>query len=107
MCQKLSPFVSADTAEDVSPGAPGEINFFSINGFQEGASWLAVCYFFPIMQIPYDLEFVENRAPVATRVVALPGHFPAWRSERPREQQDAFDALLAWIHRMLRRFENS
>ena len=59
------------------------------------------------MQIPYDLEFVENRPPVTARAVALPRQFPAWRSERPREQQDTFDALLAWIHRMLRRFENS
>ena len=55
------------------------------------------------MQIPYDLEFVENRPRVAVRAVAL---------DRPRvpgseRQPDVFDALLAWVHRMLRRFEKS
>ena len=54
------------------------------------------------MQIPYDLEFVENRPTVRVQAVALREPFPAWRSERPK---DAFDVLLAWVHRMLRRFE--
>ena len=59
------------------------------------------------MQIPYDLEFVENRPTVSVRAVALHQSLPVWRSERPREQQDAFDALLAWAHRLLRRLEKN
>jgi hypothetical protein len=55
-----------------------------------------------IMQIPYDLEFVENRPTV--RAIALHEPFPAWRPER-RRQEDAFDALLRWMHRLLQRFE--
>ena len=58
------------------------------------------------MQIPYDLEFVENRPTVNTRAVALGEPLTTWRNERPRDQRDVFDALLAWIHRMLQRFEN-
>jgi hypothetical protein len=57
------------------------------------------------MQIPYDLEFVENRPRVAIRAVALHEPLAGWRSERPRHEQDVFDQLLAWAHRMLRRFE--
>ena len=58
------------------------------------------------MQIPYDLEFVENRPTVNARAVALREPLTMWRNERPRDQRDVFDSLLAWIHRMLRRFEN-
>jgi hypothetical protein len=54
------------------------------------------------MQIPYDLEFVENRPTVRVQAVALRKPFPTWRSERPK---DAFDVLLSWVHRLLRRFE--
>jgi len=57
-----------------------------------------------IMQIPYDLEFVENRPTVRVRAVALSEPFPAWRNERPK---DGFDALLEWVHRLLRRFEQN
>ena len=57
-----------------------------------------------IMQIPYDLEFVEHRPMVQARAVALREPFPAWRDERPK---DGFDALLAWVHRLLRRFEKN
>jgi hypothetical protein len=59
------------------------------------------------MQIPYDLEFVENRPRVAVRAVAL--HEPRMlrRSELPRDQQDVFDVLLSWAHRVLRRFEKN
>ena len=61
---------------------------------------------FPIaMQIPYDLEFVENRPTAKAHAVALREPFRVWRSERPREQQDAFDALLSWVHRMLVRLD--
>jgi len=56
------------------------------------------------MQIPYDLEFVEHRPTVQVRAVALREPLPAWRSERPK---DGFDALLAWVHRQLRRFEKN
>lgn len=56
------------------------------------------------MQIPYDLEFVEHRPTVQVRAVALREPFPAWRGERPK---DGFDTLLAWVHRLLRRFEKN
>jgi hypothetical protein len=58
------------------------------------------------MQIPYDLEFVENRPTVTARAIALREPLREWRSERPRSEQDALDALLAWIHRVLTRLEN-
>jgi hypothetical protein len=58
------------------------------------------------MQIPYDLEFVENRPTVAARSVALPAPASAWRSERPEAQRDAVDRLLHWAFRLLRRFES-
>ena len=44
------------------------------------------------MQIPYDLEFVENR-PVAVRALALVKPTSPW------------DALLHWAFRLIRRFE--
>jgi len=56
------------------------------------------------MQIPYDLEFVENRPRVAVRAAALHQSLPG--SRRPKEQ-DVFDVLLAWVHRLLRRFDKS
>ncbi len=55
------------------------------------------------MQIPYDLEFVENRPTV--RAVALRRPMPGWPSERPRGERDAMDALLHWAFRLIRRFE--
>ncbi len=59
------------------------------------------------MQIPYDLEFVENRPRVSVRALSLHEPLPSWRSERPKGQEDVFDALLAWAHRMLRRLEKT
>jgi hypothetical protein len=59
-----------------------------------------------IMQIPYDLEFVENRPTVTVRALAMNESFPAWRSE-PNNRKDIFDALLAWMHRMVRRLEKN
>jgi hypothetical protein len=59
------------------------------------------------MQIPYDLEFVENRPRVAVRAVALHESPMVRRSELPRDQQDVFDLLLAWAHRVLRRFDKN
>jgi hypothetical protein len=56
------------------------------------------------MQIPYDLEFVEKRPTVQVRAIALREPFPAWSNERSK---DGFDALLAWVHRLLRRFEKN
>ena len=60
-----------------------------------------------IMQIPYDLEFVENRPAVnlRARAVALPEPYETWRGARPRHEEDAFDALLRWVHRMISRLE--
>ena len=55
-----------------------------------------------IMQIPYDLEFVENRPNARVRAVALRQPLPALRGA---SQEDVFDRLLAWVHRLLRRFE--
>lgn len=59
------------------------------------------------MQIPYDLEFVENRPTVGERAVALSKPLPIWPSERPRAEQDAFDALLHWALKVMRRFETN
>jgi hypothetical protein len=58
------------------------------------------------MQIPYDLEFVENRPTVSARAVAIAHPAPVWRSERPANQHDAVDRLLHWAFRLLRRFES-
>jgi len=55
------------------------------------------------MQIPYDLEFVENRPTV--RAIAMQKPFSAWRVERPAREEDAFDSLLRWVHRLLLRLE--
>jgi hypothetical protein len=57
------------------------------------------------MQIPYDLEFVENRPAVGARAVALRRPMTGWPSERPRGERDAMDALLHWAFRIIRRFE--
>jgi len=57
------------------------------------------------MQIPYDLEFVENRPTVLPRAVALPQPLPAWRGDRSASHRDALDRLLAWALRLVRRFE--
>jgi hypothetical protein len=57
------------------------------------------------MQIPYDLEFVENRPAIAARAVALREPIVALRAGRPGREHDAMDALLQWVFRMLRRFE--
>jgi len=59
------------------------------------------------MQIPYDLEFVENRPRVAVRAVALHEPHMVRRNELPRHEQDVFDLLLAWAHRVLRRLEKN
>lgn len=58
------------------------------------------------MQIPYDLEFVESRPTVSARAIALPEPMAPWHGERPRNERDAFDTLLHWAFRMLRRLEN-
>jgi hypothetical protein len=57
------------------------------------------------MQIPYDLEFVENRplVPAPVRV----GNRPPLRAEVGLPpSQDAIDRLLQWAFRILRRFES-
>ena len=53
-----------------------------------------------IMQIPYDLEFVENRPIV--RAIAIQ---QTLRGARFGRQEDGFDVLLRWVHRLLQRFE--
>ncbi len=55
------------------------------------------------MQIPYDLEFVENRPLVP---VPVPGKRAPIRSEALPESHDAIDRLLQWAFRILRRFES-
>jgi len=54
------------------------------------------------MQIPYDLEFVENRPRVAVRALALHES-----GAIPRRERDVFDVLLAWVHRLLNRLEKN
>jgi hypothetical protein len=57
------------------------------------------------MQIPYDLEFVENRPLVPVPVSAA--RRPPLRSEDGLPpSQDAIDRLLQWAFRILRRFES-
>ncbi len=59
------------------------------------------------MQIPYDLEFVENRPTVQVRAVALDETFPFGRSRaKARPEGDAFDALLRWVHGVITRLES-
>jgi hypothetical protein len=57
------------------------------------------------MQIPYDLEFVENRPTVAVRAVALRQPIAIWHLERQRNGHHGMDALLHWAFRLIRRFE--
>jgi hypothetical protein len=59
------------------------------------------------MQIPYDLEFVENRPAVnlRARAMALPEPHGTWRGAKSRHEEDAFDDLLRWVHRMISRLE--
>jgi len=54
-----------------------------------------------IMQIPYDLEFVHNRPTAGVRAVALDDSY----SLRRRREPDAFDTILAWLHRLIGRIE--
>ena len=58
-----------------------------------------------IMQIPYDLEFVENRPTVQVRAVALDDTYP-FRAHGKARREDAFDALLRWVHRMISRIDD-
>jgi hypothetical protein len=60
------------------------------------------------MQIPYDLEFVENRPLVAAKVVALQKQPTVWLGAgRAEQDQDVLDAVLLWMHRLVRRMEAS
>ena len=56
------------------------------------------------MQIPYDLEFVENRPVVPARAVAV-AHPPLRPEGVLPPPHDAIDRLLQWAFRILRRFE--
>ena len=57
------------------------------------------------MQIPYDLEFVENRPLVRAKAVALPQPPPVWLGAGRAGDQDVLDAFLRWAHRLLRRID--
>ncbi len=58
------------------------------------------------MQIPYDLEFVENRPVVPARAIAVAADRAPLRSEHVLPTpHDAIDRLLQWAFRILRRFE--
>jgi len=57
------------------------------------------------MQIPYELEFVENRPRVPARAIAIVRPLPGWHGERPVHEPDVFDAMLRWAHRMIGRIE--
>jgi hypothetical protein len=59
-----------------------------------------------IMQIPYDLEFVENRPAVQVRAMVLDDTLSFARAHGKTRRADAFDALLHWVHRMISRLEN-
>ena len=67
--------------------------------------WLGACTSMGIMQIPYDLEFVENRPTVQVRAVALEDTYPFAARSRPRREGDALDALLQWVHRVIMRLD--
>ncbi len=62
-----------------------------------------------IMQIPYDLEFVENRSTVPGRTqtqahaATLRDPYGAWPKES--REEDVFDALLRWLHGKIARLE--
>jgi hypothetical protein len=57
------------------------------------------------MQIPYDLEFVENRPLVVAKAVALPKQPAVWLGAGRLGEQDVLDSLLSWVHRVVRRME--
>jgi len=59
------------------------------------------------MQIPYELEFVENRPTVSARAVALPAPAPVWRAGRTAGHRDALDRLLDWAFRIVRRLDGA
>jgi hypothetical protein len=58
------------------------------------------------MQIPYDLEFVENRPLVPADVLAGAKRPPLRRTDALPVPHDAIDRLLQWAFRVLRRFES-
>jgi hypothetical protein len=63
------------------------------------------------MQIPYDLEFVENRSTVPGRsqghaqahAATLRDPYGAWPKES--KEDDVFDALLRWLHGKIAKLE--
>ena len=57
------------------------------------------------MQIPYELEFIENRPTVSAPAIPMHEAFPVWPDPRTRSKQDVFDRLLLWAFRTLRRLE--
>ena len=59
------------------------------------------------MQIPYDLEFVENRPTVRVQAIAMRQPLSPWSGNPAARRHDVFDRLLLWAFRTLRRFEKN
>jgi hypothetical protein len=98
--------VRTDTEQDVSAGPAAEAKLLKTGLFTKwrgGGPPLAREG--GIMQIPYDIEFVENRPTVAARAVPLHQPMAVWRDDRSSGQRDALGRLLHWAFRLLRRFE--
>lgn len=58
------------------------------------------------MQIPYDLEFVENRPVVPVYATAAAKRPPMRSGAELPPPHDTIDRLLQWAFRVLRRFES-
>ncbi len=96
--------VLADTAVTVNAGRNDSAKYLIDNGLRPSRQMARrLLRQRSIMQIPYDLEFVENRPTV--RAIALREPFPAWRHETAQREPDALDSILRWIHRLLSRLE--
>ncbi|HEX4440514.1 MAG TPA: hypothetical protein VH854_10620 [Thermoanaerobaculia bacterium] len=59
------------------------------------------------MQIPYDIEFVENRPLVVAKAVALQKPPSAWLGAGRSGEQDVVDAILRWAHRLVQRMDDT
>jgi hypothetical protein len=57
------------------------------------------------MQIPFDLEFIENR-PLVPVTLTVDGRRPLRSEDALPPTHDAIDRLLQWAFRILRRFES-
>ena len=57
------------------------------------------------MQIPYDIEFVENRPLVVAKAIALQKPPTTWLGAGRTGEQDVLDAILRWAHRLVQRMD--